>query len=542
MNRTILFLIPLLIAFGCEKQANAELNGSNIVDQSVVNVQSDSVALSNFAQLLSRAINEEEALRNFIKEEALKQYDNDYDVFYAWVKDKKVTEEQTFEQILEKYDDNNILHSCVKSVPKITILVPDWAWLDAFSVKEWDTSENKVLVGYEQNGDTHNLFMNDETLVLEAGEFPEQPTLIVKNNERMVMKTATKADNPEFDYASQEFIGALTKGRAWYEDYIDLNAEIISDFVPKSDIDAKLISAFDKFTEDAIPEACQRDYIYYGMSKENPNRGILNPNIRDRFYRFKVEPDAFCKIADSDEDPKLHETIEEKGRKNQLDASELRKRIWSGGNFDLRFEFYSGDTKEMSTSSYNVDFNIPANKLFDLSRVKRRYKKQTGFAKGVYKYYFEAEDLVSKWYYPAGYQYAPAWDIFEQSNSLLVCISEIDPDVEENHTESWTHKTSKNFKWDVAASGEGTIGEAVKVKLSFGLGGDKGTEATKTTTITRKYSTSSDNLSSVSIPFNSKVIDYKGQSQINGEMVDGYYVRPVSMGQVSITLLPMDIR
>lgn len=315
MNRTILFLIPLLIAFGCEKQGNVELNGSNSVDKSVVNVQSDSVALSNFAQLLSRAINEEEALRSFIKEEALKQYDNDYDVFYAWVKDKKVTEEQTFEQILEKYDDHNVLQSCVKSVPKITILVPDWEWLDAFSVKTWNTSENDVMVGYAQNGASHHLFMNGKTLVLEAGEFPEQPTLIVKNNERMVMEPATKGDYPEFDYASQEFIGALTKGRAWYEDYIDLGAEIINDFVPEADIDAKLVSAFNKFKEDDIPEACQRDYIYYGMSKQNPDRGILNPNIRDRFYRFKVEPDAFCKIADSNEDPTLNETIEKKKKK-----------------------------------------------------------------------------------------------------------------------------------------------------------------------------------------------------------------------------------
>lgn len=57
-------------------------------------------SLSDFAVILSKAINQEPELREFIRNEALKQFDKDHDVFYPFVKDAMVAGDKTFRDIL----------------------------------------------------------------------------------------------------------------------------------------------------------------------------------------------------------------------------------------------------------------------------------------------------------------------------------------------------------------------------------------------------------------------------------------------------------
>lgn len=57
---------------------------SNVSDLTI----SETDAQKSFAKILSIAVAKNEALRTFLKSEAEKQYDKDYDVFYPFVKDK----------------------------------------------------------------------------------------------------------------------------------------------------------------------------------------------------------------------------------------------------------------------------------------------------------------------------------------------------------------------------------------------------------------------------------------------------------------------
>ena len=86
--------------------------------------------LSDFAVILSRAVVEEPALRDFIKGEALSEFDNDYDVFYAWTKDKEVSGGKTFGEIVSQYDYEGRLPEILAAVPTLTVLVPDWSWIN----------------------------------------------------------------------------------------------------------------------------------------------------------------------------------------------------------------------------------------------------------------------------------------------------------------------------------------------------------------------------------------------------------------------------
>lgn len=56
-----------------------------VSDDDYVELDSES-AKQEFAVILSKAVYENEALREFLKSEALTQFDKDYDVFYPWTK------------------------------------------------------------------------------------------------------------------------------------------------------------------------------------------------------------------------------------------------------------------------------------------------------------------------------------------------------------------------------------------------------------------------------------------------------------------------
>ena len=72
--------------------------------------------------------------------------------------------------------------------------------------------------------------------------------------------------------------------------------------------------------------------------------------------------------------------------------------------------------------------------VYDLSKVRRKYKHQTGLERGHYIYYFNPEDLVPKWIYPANPVYLPEWDISNESTDIYVQISEIDDSETKTYT------------------------------------------------------------------------------------------------------------
>lgn len=139
-------LFPLLISgvvlSGCQK------DHSNPVEPGHENaaLSADS-ARTEFSKILSKAVYNEPDLRNFIKVKALEQFDNDYDVFYPFVKDEIVSEGQTFRTILEKYcDDPNTLNKIEEELPLLNILLPDLTAFFEFSADKWNSEEKEIAV------------------------------------------------------------------------------------------------------------------------------------------------------------------------------------------------------------------------------------------------------------------------------------------------------------------------------------------------------------------------------------------------------------
>lgn len=155
MKKYLFFLFAVFCAFicGCSKESiNASQNAQNTIQQSELEAE--------FAVILSKALYQEEGLRRFVKNQALKEFDKDYDVFYPLLKDEIVENNESFHMILSRYDDKDILSDIEANCPLINILVPDWSWIDAFSIHTWDTDIQDISVILGTADSKHYVYTN----------------------------------------------------------------------------------------------------------------------------------------------------------------------------------------------------------------------------------------------------------------------------------------------------------------------------------------------------------------------------------------------
>ena len=92
------YLLTCTMLFSCTE--NVE---NDIFNEKVKQVQQEKDLVyyqKSFAKILSKLVSSEESVRYFIKEEALLQFDRDYDVFYHYVKNKMMKGDTTFRDFL----------------------------------------------------------------------------------------------------------------------------------------------------------------------------------------------------------------------------------------------------------------------------------------------------------------------------------------------------------------------------------------------------------------------------------------------------------
>ena len=131
--------------------------------------------------ILSKAVHDNKELRLFLKNEALRQFDYDNDVFYPFVKDQVVCGSETFRDILVKYSNESLLSEIEQTLPKLNILIPDWSWLGCFSVNSWDATDSDPVVTFIDGHEDVEVFENGKYIgnLPEEG-FPDFPVLIIR--------------------------------------------------------------------------------------------------------------------------------------------------------------------------------------------------------------------------------------------------------------------------------------------------------------------------------------------------------------------------
>lgn len=488
-----------------------------------------------FAKLLSQAASGSIEVRRFLKKEATKQFDNDYDVFYPLVKDKIVADGKSFRDILLSYTtDPSELTEIEQSQLLLNILIPDLTLFWDFNAEKWDVNDAEIVVMCRDD-ESDTMYENGEDVgQMEKGEIPGFPCLVVKNNERVRVKSVnTRSGEATYEFVSDAFDGSKRTERPvtrhWEQDMPLEETEDLSKGVSPSIFKADIVQAWEEFK--GIPQAYQRDRIYYGITKEN-KPGNLNRNIREELFRFRVQPEAFSRIADQEnKDPKLETTSE---RKRFLTNQEIIKRVWNDGKFEFYFKTYVSSDVNGQAMEDILSFSVSAKELFSIEKVHVHHRNNTLFRRSKNTYSVDPKNLRSKWYYPRARSYGDSyvftlpWDLYSKSLAIHIFVEERDDDqiLKEKRVVLNEFSSKTDFSLDAGAE---ISGVKLAAKLGYGI------STTRTNTSEAEISTTvgSDKLGTLSFFYYDPII--------RGERNGLYDLYSVFNGTVEATVLPKDI-
>ena len=504
---------------------------SNVSDLTI----SETDAQKSFAKILSIAVAKNEALRTFLKSEAEKQYDKDYDVFYPFVKDKTVTDGKTLRDILVSYSSENEIATIEKNLPLLTVMIPDLASFGAFSINKWDTSNEQVAVTYAKDNDNSVFYAEGDSLLsLPKGDLPNFPFMVVKSNERMkvVGKEATRSGGyadmnaNKYDFVDSAFDGTKScETRAKFSNYNEDNTETAPEdkpYLKEADgLDKRCITAYNNHYIDKY--LIDRDY---DLSPNNKENGKLDPNVREKLYKFRIDPLKYGSISDKQigEDPHLkNEAYYKKGHPSD---EQIAKDLWTDGAYEIVFQVYLGNSSMTETKTISVN----GSDLFYISKFHVTKQHHTGFRHSKWWYTTTPKDLMGKWVdvssenlYLTG-----TWDLSNSPVSMYIKFFEKDNGTIKTTTSSYT--TSYTTKADVSGSGKYD-------KESFNLGFSSQVSEQKTFTISYQYKDEDDDLGSLYLNFKDPIIisDKYASSK-------GYEINSLSTGAIDVVIAPTSIR
>lgn len=257
-----------------------------------------------FTAILAKAIANDDDVKKFIKQEALKEVDKDYDVIYHLVKNKKINNYFTFREALAQYCPNIYhLDSITSNDPTLTISIP---YIDSsVNAKLWNIKEIPLVV-YKSSTllptDKYLILIDSQgdTGLIDRFKKPEKIAIVVKSNERLKKDLDTKSTSQQLGIGNEDGIFAYFIDK----EYNNLNTNtkgidaIGRDpntytpmFLPRND---KNLYAFFHNIE------IQRNYIYYNIE---PSKGILegdyNYNYSEYLTHIKMnENTSYDQIAD----------------------------------------------------------------------------------------------------------------------------------------------------------------------------------------------------------------------------------------------------
>lgn len=529
MKKQLLIISVCAFTFSCSKDFQENQSVQNIVSTiSEETSLTEDEAKKQFTEILSKAIYNNSELRSFIKDKAIQQFDNDYDVFYPIIKDESVGNSGTFRSILLQYADEEQLSNIEKELPLLNIYVPDLSLFTDITPENWDITDNQIPVTYKEAlSSKMPLFLNGE----QSGEIPSNSIpgfhlLVVKNNERVIpISTNTRGLANSYQFIDKAFDGTDKNQKASLTRSMSEPDNI--DWLSEDVIDPIVREAYEKMKENP---SLQRDNIYFGLTTNN-KEGTLNMNIDEYIYAIQINPSSYFVMADQDGDPIRKDKGTITNKKGEISDEEALNRFWIDGNFEIILQVFTGvkDIKELTSHEYV--YNVKPQELFSVP-IEKSYRHKTFFRHSKYYYTIDPHNLERKWFYPRTKGHdtrLPKWDISTQSLERFINVYERDADEKITTVQNKTTTYAANFK----SNAEGNIpigskGGSIKV----GLGYDTTKSTTTSSTITIETTKSSDQLGTLTLNFYDAIIIDKNPQK-------GYRLKNVSNGTVSLIISPL---
>ena len=522
-------------------------------------VTDEPTAMENFSIALSKAVSNHKEVRDFLKTEALKCFDNDYDILYQSIKDCEVVDLGTFRDIIENCLGSSYKMEQIESaLPTLTIYIADNAWLDpdGFCANNWNTEDCRAAVTYTQNnGLCKNLYSNGYYLgEIEEGTIPGGAVLIVKKNERVIASPATKSGEISYNFIDDVFDASkneIATKNNWYSGNYSSswvegqNPEDNSDIMSAADLNRlnpDIIKAYNMFEDD--PYAVPNDYIYYGMTP-NSHEGRLKNNVMSRLIRFKIEPKQFNYIFDDEygegerhKDTNFTDYFKTDDNGHGVGAqpsiSTIYSKLWADGAIEIAIRVFLGDGKGGVTHSETVY----AVKARDLFTVKNRVIKKEQWWSTPFKWYIswrysiigrDENTLVEKWYYPKYPIELPTWD-FNINSAYSITVSELDPGTTITREIGCITKKAISVSPKVSLDQEVSI-EIAKITGKRELGWSLSDEIVNSSSTKVSWVSGNDLLTTRTISYSDKYIEKAASAS-------SYYVYSVGDENFRFTILP----
>lgn len=531
---SILTLMCSLSACESDDNVSGVLDAKNNASELTI---SETDAQKSFAKILSIAVAKDETLRAFLKSEAEKQYDKDYDVFYPSVKDKKIANGKTLRDILVSCSSENEMVTIEKSLPLLTVMIPDLAPFGAFSINKWDASDDQVAVTYAKDNDNSLFFAEGDSLLsLPKGDLPNFPFMVVKSNERMkiVGKVATRSgdysdmDANKYDFADSAFDGTKScETRAKYSNYDEDNTETAPEekpYLKEKELDKRCITAYNNYRNNKY--LIDREYVYYGLSPDNKENGKLDPNVKEKLYKFRVDSTVYSKITNEQVGDDPHLKNEAYYKKWHPSGEQIAKDLWTDGAYEIVFQVYCGSSSMVETKTISVK----GSDLFYVSKFHVKKQHHTGFRSSKWWYTTTPGDLKGKWVDVSAENIylTNTWDLSNSPVSIYIKFFEKDNGTTKTITDSYT--TSYTNKADLNASGKYD-------QESFSIGFSNQVTSQKTFTISYQYKDEDDDLGSLYLNFKDPIIvsDKYASSK-------GYEMYSLNTGSMKVVIAPTSIR
>lgn len=446
-----------------------------------LNLTTDAV-LENFSKSLAIVLAESIDIRNLIKNEASKKFNHDFDVLYILVKDIKLSNGRTLEDLLIQYIDINQLNYLTNNFPTPTIFVPTLP-NNAFSNELWNTEDQipDVAVLNYGGGNTYCYNSLGEEYYMERDEFPGFPIVVLKINERVNIKNnkgiSVRSNSLEFDFVDPVFNNILNDMPSFY-----------TPMTRVSSTDPKLQKTRDSYNIFVNnQEGWQRDYVYYSLTKVQ-DKGKFDLRYKEAIVGFQLlgNVDALLgKIADQTDDPSLisrYDWFEMRKKNPNQNPTTLTN--WTEG--ELEFEVICQVVnKNLASSSIKTASRCAPEVLFDVNTIQSIKNRKT-----VYK----ITDITTQYKFLEVPLFE--WDIENYGTSFILTISEFDQSETITFQNASTVEFATNFGFD------STFGEVVKTGLKFGISAKKTEQITNTIVKTLN----SDDLGSVIINFGDELI------------------------------------
>jgi len=433
----------------------------------------------DFSKSFSVALVNEPAVRSFLKSEAMKMMNGDYDVLYALVKDKKLSSGKSFEETLAPYFGSiDKLRAIERESPLLTMFVPTLPE-NSFSAEKWD-SENEipfVAIRLTTTNDVPIISPQGEEYVLNSKLIPSYPVVVIKENERMVYSGQNGYQESKAKRSLTASNGLTYK---FVDDIFDQEIQILQKSdnkrtVNTSQIDQKLIDAYNTYLN---LDGWQRDQIYYNITPNN-TRGQFSYSFLEHIRTFRISNsdaiNAYYLLADG---PTGYD-------QNDPTLWQIRRTGWTDGFFEFRTQTLIQAKNGVGSSQINSAW-ISGAGLFNYTyKIEKR-----GSWPNRYDYYkitsMTAREVLID---------LPIvnWDLENYAFTLRIDIEEADLTTVIVSSTSVSSEFATNFNYEATIE---------KVGIKFGTS----TKQSRTDTFQKTTTLSGEQLGSVLINFADNVI------------------------------------